>query len=96
MADPYQSNGGAILTTLPNQADQVSIRDRDDIEATELSEYEQEPSAEAHGGVTEHGTREATSARPPKPYPGRLQKFWKNHITITVAHDDCRDHFGTY
>ena len=25
-----------------------------------------------------------------------LKKFWSRQITLTVSHDDCRDHFGMY
>ena len=67
--------------------------DYNDREATELNEYDED--ARYHNVVcqTGYGLRADPNATIDARFKS-LKAFWKRQISVTVAHEACRDHFG--
>ncbi len=83
-----------------NIAEDAADADRNDQEATELHIYEQSAIRNAVS-VTTAADDDLYSVRTnklkrQKPLTAleSISAFWKRHVSVTVSHEDCRDHLG--
>lgn len=80
------------------QDQQSEIEDRDEHEATEMGRYGNvNRSDDRLTSLTEgaHTTAVTTNGRYFGSFRGSVKAFWQRQIRATVAHEACRDHFGT-
>ena len=73
------------------------VEDNNDREATELNEQQ----ASSHAQIPIHDASETlvdahTTVRALQKEQHALKKFWKRQIAVSVDHEGCRDHFGTF
>lgn len=68
--------------------------DEDEIEATEMRGYQEPPTSrpcDPVKAISGFGrVYRSLKLRIPRP----LKNFWNNQVSVTVSHDNCRDHFG--
>ena len=80
--------------TLPEQPEEGSERG-----ATELADFRGHPSSSSDSIVPSERAARA-SVRSNEGYLQSLRRstllFWKRQVSATVAHEACRDHFGTH
>ena len=65
----------------------------EEIEATEMHRYQESPNGtQGHRAADLAFSRVYCSME--RIIPRSIRSFWNNQISVTVAHDSCRDHFG--
>ena len=75
----------------PNEREATELRDHDDAaNSLPISSATTAMDDEATGSNVEPRPRERKSAA------DMIRTFWQRQVVVTVAHEACRDHFGTY
>ena len=76
--------------------------DADELEATELRNYEDPAHSPQHSSTTTamdadvNGTNVQPRLRHTVTIVDKISAFWKRHVVVIVSHEACRDHFGAY
>ena len=68
--------------------------DEDDIEATEMHAYEEPTTSRPCDPKKPMSSLERVYRRLKLGIPRPLKNFWNNQVSVTVSHEQCRDHFG--
>jgi hypothetical protein len=73
-------------------------------ESVNVSTYEREPGGQCDNELELRPYTHASGslsrqpsgpvASPPSGPFHLVKKFWRDHVSVTVSHDSCRDHFG--
>ena len=90
------------MTTAQSDAEEEQNDDQEELEATELHDYEDgahsrstSSAMTAADGDTNRSNVELHTRQRKSP-ADMIKAFWKRHIAVTVSHEACRDHLGTF
>ena len=68
--------------------------DDDEIEATEMNGHQEPSRARSECSNEPVTTWGKVCYNLTQRIPPPVKKFWRNQISVTVDHDNCRDHWG--
>jgi hypothetical protein len=95
---PGEAADNSIVQDQPNSGHSVSLSHHgsDLLEATELSRIRTQYSRATASYRRASGSTSQASPTGLWRLRYAIWKFWRNQISVIVAHEACRDHLGTY